>query len=255
MTYKTPAIVLRSFPWPRWARFYVLYTRDYGKVRAVASGSQKIVSKVAGHLQPFVLTEAMFARGRRVDRLAQARLEKRYAAFSQDFSVYLLGAYLLEVIESLTQEGVADQAVWESILEVFEEVDQQGKWLMDEQSTPDQYRLRHLSRMFSLRLLDRFGYRPELYRCIHCRKPLQEGVIGFSLLHGGVIDEACASGYPDRLTLSAETVKILRCGLTYPLLDAQRVIASQECLDQMSSVVDQLIMMQTQRPLRSLSVF
>lgn len=250
MTFKSKAIVLRSYAWPRNARLYILYTKDFGKVRAVAAGSQKIVSKVAGHLQPFCLTEVMFARGRSIDRLAQARLVEQFGAIPQRLPLFLLASYVIEVIEGLTRDGIADQKLWEGLMLVHKELNEQGEWSdLIEQSSPS--RLTWASRVFALQLLERIGARPELSKCLNCRNDLNPEKLSFSLLQGGVVCNNCQQHFPDRTPVEADTIKLLRYGLDNSPQLATRVAVDEDVLDVSSDLVDQLISVQIQRPLNS----
>lgn len=247
MTYKTQAIVLRTISWPRHARFFVLYTKDFGKLKGVAAGAEKIKSKVAGHLQPFVIAEVMMARGRSVDRVAQARLTKRYASFASQYQMYLLGSYVLEVIEKLTKEEVPDEQIWQEMVAVLDELDEQGEW-------GDSQRFSLLVRMFALRLLDRMGYKPELHRCVACRvSPLREP-LSFSVLQSGVICGNCRDKHRDSQSVSAEAIKMLRAILQLPVAQSMRVLMQPQDAAVVSALIDQLVSVQLQSPLQTLQL-
>ena len=251
VTYKSQAIVLKSYDWPRNARLYVLYTRKYGKVQAVAAGSQKIKSKVAGHLQPFCLTEVMFAKGRSIDKLAQARLVERFHSFSQDWSLFMLGSYIVEVVASLTKEGVADRKIWEALLAVYKELNEQGNWLQGLSEPTSQKRLKWISRVFAWQVLQRLGFSPQLNDCIHCRGELNQTSLSFSLLQGGVVCSKCEQNYPDRIAIDVDTIKLIRFALSSSLPRASRLAASPEVLKSATDLIDQLISVQIQRPLNN----
>lgn len=244
MTYKTQAIVLRTISWPRHARFFILYTKDYGKLKGLAAGAEKIKSKVAGHLQPFVISEVMMARGRSVDRVAQARLTKRYTAFSNQYQMYLLGSYVLEIIEKLTKEHVADEQIWEEMIAVLNELEEQGEW-------GDTARFALLVRMFAFRLLGHMGYRPELHRCVSCHAaPLQEP-LSFSVLQGGVICQRCVERHRDAQGVTPECVKMLRAILLMPVTQSMRVLVQPQDAVIVTSIIDQLVSIQLQSPLQT----
>ena len=244
MTFRSQAIVLRTISWPRQARFFVLFTKDHGKVKGMAAGAEKIQSKVAGHLQPFVISEVMFARGRSVDRIAQARLEKRYSSFAGNYQLFMLGSYVLEVVEKLTREYVADEHVWNELLAVLDELNEQGEW-----GDADRFAL--LVRMFALRMLDRMGYRPELYVCVRCRQPLQPGSLAFSVLQGGVFCSSCAKTSQDVQPMSDDCLKLLRAIIKLPVANAMRILTSPNDARLAVLLIDQLVSMQLQAPLHT----
>lgn len=59
--YQTDAIVLKRENIFEADRLYFLYTKDFGRVKAVAGSTQKINSKLAGHLEPLNLIHVELA--------------------------------------------------------------------------------------------------------------------------------------------------------------------------------------------------
>ena len=249
MTYNTKAIVLQSYSWPRAAKCFVLYTEKFGKVRAVAAGVQKVKSKVAGHLQPFVVSEVMIAKGRNIDKIAQARIETHFSVFVENSDSYFLGTYILEVLNRLTREGIVDQHIWQDLQEVLQEFQSQGLWGVDS----SQQRFALLSRIFALKILLHIGYKPELDTCVDCGKDIQKDNFLFSLLGGGLICLVCAQAEP-ALSISEGAVKILRTALNNNIADAIRVIGSQIDNDNAMLVIDQMVTMYTHQPIKTLAL-
>ncbi len=247
MTFRTQAIVLRSMPWPKQAKFFVLYTPGYGKLRGVAMGAQKVKSKVAGHLQPFGLSEVMVARGRSVDRIAQARLERRFGALGSHYHLYVLASYALEVVDRLAKEGIGDQLLWNELVALLQELDDQGAWGAESGQT----RFPLLVRQFAFRVLDRLGYRPELRHCVSCGKPVAPERIFFSVLQGGLVCGACFPNHVEGQPVTASCVKLLRASLDRPLTQASRLLCDHSDARLAVTIIDQLIAVQLQEPLRS----
>lgn len=250
MTYKSRAIVLKSYAWPRNARLYVLYTERFGKVKAVASGVQKVTSKVAGHLQPFSITEAMIAQGRKFDRLAQARFMRGFTGVHRDFLSFAQGSYVLEILDHLTSEGVADQAIWDYTLEVFDQLNEQSAWA-DEADIDLQEKKTYLTRLYALRLLNHFGFGPELYECLHCRNELQPDELHLSVLQSGMLCGACGPTSTDTMRVSVDLLKMLRAARNQPLRDAAKISVAPDIRAQCGQIIDELMMLQTQRSLRT----
>ena len=64
MVFETDAIVLRSIRYGEADSVLTLYTRDQGRVSAIAKGTRKSTSKLGGRLQPSVLVHLGLHRGR-----------------------------------------------------------------------------------------------------------------------------------------------------------------------------------------------
>lgn len=252
MTYKTKAIVLKSKDWPRGARLYTLYTERFGKIYGVAAGVQKIKSKVAGHLQPFTIVEVMMAKGRKFDRLAQSRYVRGYHSFSQDFQSYIRGSYVLELIDRLTDEGIADYQVWQLLEQLFEEMHEQSLWALnafgEEMKKTDL-----LIRYFALKILDLYGVRPELYACLNCKHSIQEGEVYFSLSQSGVYCHSCSRDRPEARQVNTDFIKLIRAVLQGNLQQASRITCPEDLEEFTKEMIDYLVLMQTQRPLSTLN--
>ena len=60
---RVEAVVLRHSDWGEADRLLVIYSREQGKLRAIAKGLRKIQSRKAGHLEPFTRAAIMLAKG------------------------------------------------------------------------------------------------------------------------------------------------------------------------------------------------
>ena len=70
--YRTSGIVLKRVDLGEADRVLTLYTRDQGKLRAIAKGVRRTTSRSAGHLEPFTLSDLLLAVGRELDVVSQA---------------------------------------------------------------------------------------------------------------------------------------------------------------------------------------
>ncbi len=71
-SFRVEAVVLRHSDWGEADRLLTLYTRERGKVRAIAKGARRIRSRKAGHLEPFTRVTLQLAKGRDLLIVTQA---------------------------------------------------------------------------------------------------------------------------------------------------------------------------------------
>ena len=76
--YTTKGIVLSERPLKEADRMYSILTRDFGLVRAHATGVRKGVSKLRGSLEPVSLSTVSLVRGKEFWRLTSAELIKSF---------------------------------------------------------------------------------------------------------------------------------------------------------------------------------
>lgn len=187
MTYSSHAIVLGRRDVREHDRLFVLYTREFGKEEAVATGVRKIVSKLAPHLTPLSVVDCMFARGKHVERLIQATALERFHFLHNDLQALSVASMCAEMVDHLTRPGVKDQRVYDLLLQVFRMLDERVAVDFD---------------LFSLRLLHLLGMGLEFSRCVRCRIRLQEApaqfcvtliptFIGVDPIEGGIVCLKC----------------------------------------------------------------
>ena len=73
-------------------RLLVLFTREHGKLRAIAKGVRKLNSRKAGHVQPFSRVHLMLARGRSLWIVTQAELIDAYMPIQEDLTKMAFGS-------------------------------------------------------------------------------------------------------------------------------------------------------------------
>ncbi len=113
MTHLTQGIILRQSPRGESDREYVIYTQAFGKIYAVARGAQKITSKLAPHLEPFLVSDLMLASSGKTKHIAAAQINKNYSAISAEFGKIMMVRYFLETVEALVKPEFSDISIFQ----------------------------------------------------------------------------------------------------------------------------------------------
>lgn len=196
-TLRVEGIILQHSDWGEADRLVTIFTRELGKIRAIAKGVRKPRSRKAGHLEPFTRSSLLLARGRDLFILTQAEAIETYPATKDDLVSLGYAAYLVELLTSFTYE---------------------------EEDNPDLYRLlanslsrlhqgdepQRVIRYYEIRLLDLVGYRPQLFTCVHCKEEIQAEDQFFSALQGGVLCPRCGRNAPEARPVSLDALRYLR---------------------------------------------
>ena len=114
--YTTQAIVLKKIPAGEADAFVVLYTRDFGKLRAFAKGVKKESAKLKGHIEPLSLSWVQFVIGASGERLTYAQMMQSWSLMRDDFERYVTAHYLLELVDRHCLAGEKDNAIWELLV-------------------------------------------------------------------------------------------------------------------------------------------
>jgi DNA repair protein RecO (recombination protein O) len=196
-TYRSEAIVLRRSNFGEADRLLTLYTRDYGKIRAIAKGARKPQTRKTGHVELFMRTNFLFAKGKNIDIITQAELVEAYPKLRQDLVRTTYAAYAAELIDSLTADADRDLNKYNLLADALEWMDKSDDLLL-------------VARYYELRLLSYAGLQPQLFRCVHCGVPIVEQDQFFSYELGGALNPACRTADRNAKPISAVAVKVLR---------------------------------------------
>lgn len=192
------AIILRHANWGEADRLVTLYTREQGKMRAIAKGARKITSRKAGHLEPFTQVKLQLARGRDLFIVTQADTLDAYQPLRENLVLTGYASYLVELLDRFVyEEGSANPTLFRLLADSLKRLaDGEDTWLA--------------VRYYEIRLLDFLGFRPQLSKCANCGREIKPEDQFFSFSLGGVICLRCGQGLPHLKSISVETLKYLR---------------------------------------------
>jgi DNA repair protein RecO (recombination protein O) len=200
--YQSDAFVLHTYTLGEADQIVVLFTRDFGKVRAVARRSHAPRRHTASYYQPLRLLRTIFF-GRPTQalyRLNTVDLVQAFRPVHEDFSLLRYGLYMTELIDVTTHER-------EPMPELFALFQETLEQLMHAPHAP------LLLRLFELRLLMAIGYTPQLLHCACCTRELQAHERTFSPHYGGLICTACRAEVRHAFSVSAAALEALRQAL------------------------------------------
>jgi DNA repair protein RecO (recombination protein O) len=197
-SFRVDAVVLRHSDYGEADRLLTLYTRQLGKTRALAKGARKIASRKAGHIEPFTHVKLQLAQGRDMLILTQADTVDAYQPLREDLILTGQASYVLELLDRFTyQDETENSALFRLLTETLSRLASQADpWLV--------------IRYYEMRLLDHLGFRPQLFECANCRRPILPEDQFFSFSAGGVICPRCGQGLHNLKPISVETLKYLR---------------------------------------------
>jgi DNA repair protein RecO (recombination protein O) len=227
-SYKTEAVVLRSFRLGEADRVLHLYTLDRGRVGAVAKGIRRTKSRFGARLEPLSHVETILHQGSgELHTVTGVDLVRSHRAAREE--PYRLGVGLvgLEAMLRLFSEQEANARAFEALvrfLDLLDETPSRG----DARSALDPLVL-----AFQLKLLWLSGYLPHLGSCAECGSP--GPFVGYSAKAGGAVCAGCAGG---TLALSPAGLAGIAALLRRPLADAGDVGLTERAAREALSVVN-----------------
>ncbi|MDX1521378.1 MAG: DNA repair protein RecO [Anaerolineae bacterium] len=195
--YRTDAIILRRSDFGEADRLLTIFTPDRGKIRVLAKGARKLTSRKAGHIELFMLTDMLIARGRTWDIISQADIVEPYRALREDLEQTSHAYYLAELLDRFTEEHDANRPLFELL----------ALTLVRLGGTDN---LALALRYFEIHLLSLTGYQPQLYFCLACDKPLEPVENYFHFSDGGTLCPTHGQTRPNADLLPLPILKVLR---------------------------------------------
>jgi DNA repair protein RecO (recombination protein O) len=228
--FTTEALVIGSMRYLEADRIVTLYTRDRGRLGAIAKGVRRTKSKVGGRLEPFGLVRVSLYSGRGLYSVVGVDTLRTFQGVRDELFRMQEGARLFAAVRHLfpAEEGSAP---------AFNLLVRGIASLAD---APDQATAASIVLATRLKLLSLLGYAPEMSQCAGCGG--EEPVYGFSPSLGGVVCEACAgSGIASCFPLTSGAVSTLRVLLTNPLAELDMLEIDDRALAEVEQVVTQTL--------------
>lgn len=127
MTVLTDTFILRQAPRGDYDLALVAYTKELGKITAVAKGAKKITSKLRPHLEFFCLTRLMVAPGSGVFRVAGASISQNFKTIRLEPSRAVYALAIIETIDLLTPNQSPDPELFSLLNNFFVRLEAAGE--------------------------------------------------------------------------------------------------------------------------------
>ena len=204
---KTEAIVLRSIRYGEADRILHLYSKDRGRIGAIAKGARKPRSRFGGRLEPFFRLDLMLHEGRSdLMTVTGVTTLDGYPRLRSSGPALTAGARACDAFLRLLDSAEANPPAYNLLSRYLE--------LLDEPQQPRAASL-EVALSFRLKLALVAGFVPELASCARCGEA--EHLAGFSGAAGGVV---CASCEADSFALSEQAHRFMVEALALPLAEA-----------------------------------
>jgi DNA repair protein RecO (recombination protein O) len=195
------ALVVRGTDWSETSRIATLFTRQFGKVRALAKGGRRLRSNFEIALDLLTICDVVFIRKAHgaLDLLTEARVAERFPHLRADLSALYAGYYAAELLADGTQDYDPHPPLFDAATGFLRSL-----------SDPD-HRPARLS-AFELVWLRELGYSPRLDACAACGTALSAAGnrVAVSPSAGGVVCPRCLPAAHDRRFVTAAAVAALR---------------------------------------------
>ncbi|SFH12409.1 DNA replication and repair protein RecO [Desulfotomaculum arcticum] len=232
--YRVQAIVLNSYEMRDAHRVLTLYTREKGKVRAVAHGVAKPTSKKRGAVQPFCHTDFLLRRGRELDSVSQCEGREIFPALWADLDLMSYAGHATGLVDRLTADGEPDQHIFSLLLGILR--------VLEKTKKPEL-----AIRSFELRLVSLLGYLPHLDSCTNCGETNLSPNSYFSPGAGGLVCRNCRTPGTADCFCGGEAVSVLKALLNWELVTVERIRITRQAGAQIKLIMTEYLKWLTER--------
>jgi DNA repair protein RecO (recombination protein O) len=224
------AIVVRGTDWSETSRITTLFTREFGKVRALAKGGRRLKSNFEVAFDLLTVCQIVFLRKAHggLDILTEARMEEQFPVLRHDLRALYAGYYVAELLADGTQDYDPHAPLFDAAVETLRGLGSNRGGEGERGSGGDKDRTGPASSSPSLPLSDstlaarvsafelvwlrELGYSPRLDACAGCGVERLNPTAGalFSPSSGGVLCPGCGPTVPDRRVASGAVLVALR---------------------------------------------
>ena len=156
--YQTEAILLAVRDWGDSDKLVTLFSREHGKINAVAYGARRPKNRMAGSLQLFSYVELVLLQGNKLDTIRQCDVKTSFRTLREDLSQMAYGVFILELVDELWPDRQPETAVFDLLLLVLGVLQKRNPRLV--------------ALAAAWQMLKLAGFQPVLHQCVRCGCPL-----------------------------------------------------------------------------------
>jgi len=203
--YRTQGLVLKIEDRGEADQNFIIYTKDFGKLKILGKAIRKIKSKLRAGINLFYLSEIEFIQGKTYKTLTDAILIKKFRNISNSLEKLKISSQIAEAVDNLIAGQEQDEGIWNLLIETFDKLEIEDSFKVENS------KLEIIYYYFIWNLLAILGYQIDLYYCVKCQERLVSGIMNFSSESNGIICLKCSDDtIKDKILISSETIKIVR---------------------------------------------
>lgn len=199
---KSEAIVIRAVPWSETSFVVTLFSKDFGKVSAVAKGARRLRSPFETSLDLLAKSHIVFIQKNNdtLDILTEAKLIRRFRSSQIALLPLYCGYYVAELLLALTEDH-------QKVGELYELADLTLQDL-DAGKSPAELVVR-----FEMQLLKMLGHLPTFHLCASCGNHVESDEAGeetrLGIAAGGILCQNCLPGQRFVIRIRDQTFQTL----------------------------------------------
>ncbi|MFX3674416.1 MAG: DNA repair protein RecO [Paenisporosarcina sp.] len=213
MLNRIEGIVLKTQDYGESNKIVTLYSREVGKITAMARGAKKPASRLSAITQPFTHGSFLIQQGRGMGTMQQGEQVESYRHIREDIEATAYASFVVELIDRAVEDRTPQTAIFNLL--------QQALHAISEEYDPEAIAL-----FVEWKMLPVTGIYPTLHQCVNCGAT--EGEFAFSFQQIGFLCHRCFSLDPYIIRLTPSHVKLIRTFYTVSIEQVGKLTLKKE---------------------------
>jgi DNA repair protein RecO (recombination protein O) len=235
--YQVEAILLAVRNWGEADRMVTLFSKEFGKITAIAYGARRPKNRLAGALQPFAIVDVALASAKSTASVRQCEVKHSFRELREDLTYMAYAMFITEIVTDLWPERQPEPALFELVPAAFSLLTQQNP--------------RIVTLACIWQLLAIAGFCPEYKHCLKCGQAIVYPAF-FDIEGGGSVCAGCGSGSRLR-KISDPGGLFLERLLTLDWHNPGQFTVRGSALIEIEEILAAFLVLRLERPLKSLS--
>lgn len=223
MLQKCEGIVIRRTDYGESNKIITIYTRERGKIGAMARGASKPNSRLSAVTQLFYYGYFLVQTSSGLGTLQQGETVNSMRAIREDIFATAYASYIVELLDKSVEDKKPNPYLFELLYQTLNYIH-------------EGYDAEVLKFIFEMKMLQVNGLSPTLDQCAICGHT--EGEFAFSLREGGFICHRCYGKDPYHIKISPAAVKLLRLFYHFDLSRLGNISIKPETKKELQRVID-----------------
>lgn len=222
MLQKCEGIIIRTTDYGETNKIITIYTREWGKIGAMARGAKKPKSKLAAITQLFTHGYFLVQKSTGLGGMQQGEMISSMRSIREDIFLTAYASYVVELTDKSTEDKKPNPYLFEMLYQTLNYMN-------------EGYDLDVLMFIYELKMLNVQGLYPVLNQCSICSGT--DGNFSFSVREGGFLCHRCLDKDPYHYKVSAATIKLLRLFYYFDLSRLGEISVKPETKAELKKVI------------------
>lgn len=222
MLQKCEGIVIRTTDYGESNKIITLYTREWGKIGAMARGAKKPNSRLSSITQLFTHGYFLIQRGTGLGSVQQGEMITSMRSIGEDIFLTAYASYIVELTDKCTEDNKPNPFHFELLYQTLHYLNEGYDPVV-------------LMNIYEMKMLNVMGLYPVLNKCSVCGS--SDGHFSFSIREGGLLCHRCLGKDPYHFKIKPVTVKLLRLFYYFDLSRLGKISVKDETKAELRKVI------------------